>query len=134
MLFKNTNITPGIHSFSLEFLFFKNYLFYLYLGFPGGASGKESACQFRRCKRRRFHPWVGKIPWSRKWQFHFLSVVFILFWLLWVFVAASRPFSSCGEWGLLSSCGIRASHCGGFSCHRAPALDTWVSVVAASGL
>ena len=31
------------------------------VGFPGGASGKEHACQFRRCKRRRFDPWVGKI-------------------------------------------------------------------------
>ena len=28
-------------------------------------SGKESTCQ---CWRRRFDPWVGKIPWSRKWQ------------------------------------------------------------------
>ena len=28
--------------------------------------GKESACQCRRCKRCRFDPWVGKIPWSRK--------------------------------------------------------------------
>ena len=37
-------------------------------GFPGGASGKESTCQFRRCKRCEFDPWVGKIPWSRKWQ------------------------------------------------------------------
>ena len=37
-------------------------------GFPVGTSGKESACQCRRCKRRRFHPWVRKIPWSRKWQ------------------------------------------------------------------
>ena len=26
------------------------------------------------------------------------------------------PFSSCGEWGLLSSCGTQASHCGGCSC------------------
>ena len=26
---------------------------------------KESACQCRRC---RFDPWVGKIPWRRKWQ------------------------------------------------------------------
>ena len=26
------------------------------LGFPGGASGKEPACQFRRCKRRGFDP------------------------------------------------------------------------------
>ena len=33
--------------------------------FPGGASGKESACQCRRCKRCRFDPWVGKIPWRR---------------------------------------------------------------------
>ena len=37
----------------------------LYLGFPGGASGKESACQCWRC---RFDPWVEKIPWRRKWQ------------------------------------------------------------------
>ena len=28
-------------------------------------SGKESTCQCRRC---RFDPWVGKIPWRRKWQ------------------------------------------------------------------
>ena len=28
-------------------------------------SGKESACQFRRC---RFDPWVRKISWSRNWQ------------------------------------------------------------------
>ena len=34
-------------------------------GFPGG---KEFACQFRRHKRRGFNPWVGKIPWRRKWQ------------------------------------------------------------------
>ena len=39
--------------------------------FLGGASGKESACQCRRHKRRkrcRFDPWVGKIPWRRAWQ------------------------------------------------------------------
>ena len=29
---------------------------------------KESACQCRSCKTRGFNPWVGKIPWSRKWQ------------------------------------------------------------------
>ena len=38
----------------------------LILVFPGGTSGKESACQYRRSKRRGFHSWVGKIPWSRK--------------------------------------------------------------------
>ena len=36
--------------------------------------------------------------------------------LLWGF------FSGCREWGLLSSCGARASHCGGPSCCRARAL------------
>ena len=28
-------------------------------------SGKESACL---CRRRAYHPWVGKIPWRGKWQ------------------------------------------------------------------
>ena len=34
------------------------------MGFPGGASGKESACQWGD----RFDPWAGTILWSRKWQ------------------------------------------------------------------
>ena len=29
------------------------------------ASGKLSTRQFRRC---RFNPWIGMIPWRRKWQ------------------------------------------------------------------
>ena len=36
--------------------------------FPGGASGKEPACQRKICKRHGFNPWVRKIPWRRKWQ------------------------------------------------------------------
>ena len=35
------------------------------VGFPGGASGKESTWQFRRQKRCWFDPWVEKIPWKR---------------------------------------------------------------------
>ena len=31
----------------------------------GGASGKESACQCRRCKRHALDPWVRKISWRR---------------------------------------------------------------------
>ena len=38
------------------------------MGFPGGACGKEPACQCRRCKRRGLDPWVGEIPWSGAWQ------------------------------------------------------------------
>ena len=37
-------------------------------GFPGGASGKEPACQCWRHKRHGLDSWVGKIPWRRKWQ------------------------------------------------------------------
>ena len=37
-------------------------------GFPSGVSGKEPACQCRRCKRHGFDPRVRKIPWIRKWQ------------------------------------------------------------------
>ena len=29
---------------------------------------KESPCQYSRCKRQRFDPWIRKISWSRKWQ------------------------------------------------------------------
>ena len=35
------------------------------MGFLGGSDGKESACQ---CRDHGFNPWVGKIPWRRKWQ------------------------------------------------------------------
>ena len=38
------------------------------MSFPGGASGKEPACQCRRCKRCTFDPWVRKIPWRMAWQ------------------------------------------------------------------
>ena len=33
----------------------------IYQGIPGGSDGKDS-------RRPRFNPWVGKIPWRRKWQ------------------------------------------------------------------
>ena len=45
----------------IEIGLFFNLSIYL-LGFPGGAVGKESACQCRRCER------CGFDPWSRKWQ------------------------------------------------------------------
>ena len=35
----------------------------VFLGFPGGSDGKESAIG-----RPGFDPWVGKIPWRRAWQ------------------------------------------------------------------
>ena len=32
---------------------------------PKWYNSKESTCQ---CRRRSFNPWVGKIPWRRKWK------------------------------------------------------------------
>ena len=34
----------------------------MFMGFPGGTSGKEPACHCRRLKRH------GKVPWRRAWQ------------------------------------------------------------------
>jgi len=33
--------------------------------FPGGSDSKSVCLQ---CGRPEFDPWVGKIPWRRKWQ------------------------------------------------------------------
>ena len=37
----------------------------MYVGFPGGTSGKEPLCQCGRRKRCGFDPWVRKITWRR---------------------------------------------------------------------
>ena len=55
------------------------------------------------------------------------NYLFAYLWLLWVFVAFARVFSSCGQWGYSL---LLASHCGGISCCRAWALDTQTSGVA----
>ena len=52
--------TPGTFSLLMFSL--------LSLGFPGGAGGKEPACQGRKHKSPSFDPWVRKIPWGREWQ------------------------------------------------------------------
>ena len=38
---------------------------------PRGLGGKEAGC---RCRRHELDPWLGKIPWRRKWQ---LTPVFL---------------------------------------------------------
>ena len=41
-------------------------------GFPGGTAVKNppanAGANAGGMRRRGFNPWVGKIPWSRKWQ------------------------------------------------------------------
>ena len=48
------------------------------IGLPRWCCGKELTCQCRRCRKFGFNPWVGKIPWSRKWQ----STPVLLSWKL----------------------------------------------------
>ena len=38
---------------------------WLLYGLPKWLSDKESACH---CRRHGFDPWIGKVPWRRKWQ------------------------------------------------------------------
>ena len=69
---------------------------------------------------------------SSTWLHIFLTILLflmllLLYIILFIFgcVGSSllpRLFCSCREWGLLSSCGPWASHCGGFSCCVAWAL------------
>ena len=58
-------------------------------------SGKQSACQYRRRRKHGFDSWVGKIPWSRKWQptLVFLSGKF----------HGQRSLVGCRPWGLKES-------------------------------
>ena len=38
------------------------------IGLAQWLRGKELTCPCRRHRRYGFDPWVGKIPWKRKWQ------------------------------------------------------------------
>ena len=38
------------------------------MGFPGGSAVRNPpANQYKSHRRCRFDPWVGQIPWGRKW-------------------------------------------------------------------
>ena len=63
MSFPGMQPTANIRSsYTLHNIF--SFLTLIY-GLPRWLSGRQSACQCRRC---RFKPWVGKISWKRKWQ------------------------------------------------------------------
>ena len=69
------------------------------VGFPGGTSGKEPACQCRRCG---LSPWVGKIPLRRAWQPTpvFLpreSFQFPVLGILWTFIFSSTSMRHLGQ-------------------------------------
>ena len=67
-----------------------------------------------------------------------LSLVFFYFiyyfWLLWLFfLLLHTGFLYLLQAGSTLCCGVRASHCGGFSCCGPRALGMWASVVVAHG-
>ena len=60
------------HKYTLFMLQYATYQLLIYSmitngDFPGGASGKDPACQCRRYKILGFHPWVEKIPCRKAW-------------------------------------------------------------------
>ena len=59
------HLHSGLHCVSYLTSWSLNFLICAMGIFPRWHSGKESTCQCRRC---RFDPWVGRIPWRREGQ------------------------------------------------------------------
>ena len=79
--------------------------------------------------RHLHHPKVGRSSSpviSKQEVTMWYHMVFFFF-----FFKQFRLFSGCGEWKLLSSCSVQASHCGDLSCCRAWVMGQ-VSLVAAA--
>ena len=83
-----------------EFLFKSKCTF---LDFPDGTSGNISTCQFRRHKRPGFDPWVGKIPWSRKWH-HTLVILLEIYVGKWAYWATVYGVTKRHDWVTDSAC------------------------------
>ena len=49
------------------------------MGFPGGASGKETTCHCRKRKRLRFDTWCGRLPGRRQATHSSILFYFISF-------------------------------------------------------
>ena len=73
-----TPLTWKAFSFFLTFYFILEYS--RWTGFPGGTSGKEPTCQFRRCKRCRFNSWVRKIPLEEGTETHSSNLAWKIQW------------------------------------------------------
>ena len=88
-------------------------------------------CQHRRSSRVASKLWEKLKPLMNFFNNFFISLFLAVLGLC---CCAIFFFSSCGEQGLLSSCGVWASHWGGFSCCRARALGARASVAVVRGL
>ena len=65
---QKTNPLRDIYEHIILIYHIYSYIYIYKYGLPRWHSGKESTCQFRRHQKHRFHPWVRKISYSRKWQ------------------------------------------------------------------
>ena len=63
---------------------------------------------------------------------HLLQFIYLFILAVLGLHCCMQAFSS-REQRLLSSCGVQASHCGGFACYGAWAVGTWASVVVEHG-
>ena len=75
---------------------------------PKWYSGKESACQYRRCKRLEFDPWVGSIPWSRKWFNSVQLLSHVQFFATPWTSACQASLSITNSWSLLKLISIKS--------------------------
>ena len=81
--------------------------------FPASGSFQMSrsshhVAKCRRCKRREFDPWVGKIPWRRAWQPTPVFCLFVCFFCLFIYF----------NWRITT-----LKYCGGF-CHTSVQIST----------
>ena len=68
---KESDTTEYIRTLKIRYTLYNIYVIFIMTidiiwGCPGGASGKESACQCRSRGIPKFDRWVGKIPWRIK--------------------------------------------------------------------
>ena len=82
-------------------------------------TGKSDMLQSKGSQRVRhnWETWIDLLTATLSYLFNLFSTTLGLCCCIWAF-------SSCWEWGLLSSCGALASHCLGFSCLRGQALGS----------
>ena len=64
-LYPFTKLSPFPYPHPWEPPFYSLLVGAFVFSFPGGSDGKSVCLQ---CRRPGFDPWVGKIPWRRKWQ------------------------------------------------------------------
>ena len=109
-LFRKYSVSSGIYLFycHLDFCLPSVLFPIIFISFSSPSSSTSFSMKF---------PLPGPLATEKTFKKNFY------FLLCFVFIAACWLFSSCGQGGLLPSLGAQASHCSGFSCFGAWALE-----------